>query len=221
MPALPRGVRLKNPLNIEHDGTQWEGAAVIQSDPVFVEYKSVPFGFRAGFRNLISYVDRHGLTTVRGIISRHSPAGGDNITASDPDGSKQLDGYISAVCKRTGFAPDEQLAPKTWGDGSKLIYAMTEHEQGSFDAYFTSQQMAEGAFRAGIVDAPKPLVSKLGSTAASVGSAAAGAAAAIQPTVEAASNAQHSPNVRAFLVVLCIVLSVVAAIVRPKVKTEG
>lgn len=182
--TLPHGVRLKNPLNIERDGTQWEGAAPVQNDPVFVEFQTEAFGFRAGFRNLIAYVDKHGLKTVRGILSRHSPAGGDNITASDPDGTKQLNGYIDAVCKRTGFSPDEELSPKTWADGSKLIYAMTEHEQGGFDAYFTAAQLAEGAYRAGIADAPRSPIKKIGV----VLSGAAAAASSAAPSVVDAIN---------------------------------
>lgn len=208
---LPRGVRLNNPLNIERDGTQWEGMAPVQSDPTFVEYLTAAFGFRAGFRNLISYFDHHGLNTVRGILSRHSPAGGDNITADDPDGSKQLNAYIAAVCKRTGFGADEQIAPKTWEDGSKLIYAMTEHEQGGFEPYFTSAQMAEGAFRAGIADAPPPTSKRLVAKAAAVAGALSGGAGMAEPYVSTALQQPHSQNVQIALIVLGVALAVFGA----------
>jgi hypothetical protein len=206
MPSV--AARCNNPLNIR-PGAPYEG--MVGQSMGFCVFKSAPWGFRAAFRNYITKSDR-GINTVAKLIGEWAPPGDNNDTAA----------YIKSVCQKTGFGPDEILSLKLWNVASAVCYAQAEVESGEpFETNWTLAQMAEGAFRAGIVDAPKPLVSKLGSTAASVGSAAAGAAAAIQPTVEAASNAQHSPNVRAFLVVLCIVLSVVAAIVRPKVKTEG
>ena len=91
---LPLGVRLNNPLNIR-PGSPWEGLAVPDEMQGFCSFTSPVWGFRAAFRNLITYADKHGINTIRGIISRWAP----------PEDNNDTEGYIKAVCARTGYAP--------------------------------------------------------------------------------------------------------------------
>src|ERR1700755_38171 len=158
-----RDARNHNPLNIRRGPDEWEGLASTQTDPDFCTFKSDVFGFRAGFRILIHYADAYSLNTVNGVISRWAPP-------SEND----TDAYIAAVCKKTGFGPEEPLQIKTWGICSKLIYAMTEQESGAkFETNFKAKDLAEGALRAGIVDSPKTPVKKIGVVLTGAGAAAA------------------------------------------------
>jgi len=159
---IPRDERDHNPLNIRRDGTDWEGLAPQQPDPDFCSFTSDVFGFRAAFRILITYADKYKIDTVNALINRWAPPS-ENDTAA----------YIAKVCKRTGFAPTETLAIKTWAVSRKLIYAMTEVESGAlFEQNFKPNDLAEGAFRAGIADAPKTPVRKVAVIATAAGSAA-------------------------------------------------
>ena len=76
------------------------------------------------------------------------------------------------MCKLTGFRHDEVIDIKDWADASKLCYAQTIVEQGKFAPYFTTQQLEDGARRAGVHNVPvRPLLK----TMSGVGAAVAGA----------------------------------------------
>ena len=51
---LPRGIRNKNPGNIKL-GTDWDGLADEQSDPVFCVFKEAVWGIRALVKILLTY----------------------------------------------------------------------------------------------------------------------------------------------------------------------
>lgn len=205
---IPASVRNCNPLNIR-PGAPYEGLAAQVNG--FCVFKSPVWGFRAAFRNYITKADR-GINTVAKLISEWAPPGDDNDTAA----------YIASVCKATNYAPDEPINLKSWSVASAVCYAQTVVETGApFEQYWTLAQMSEGAFRAGIVDAPKPLASKIGSTVASSGAAVSAAAAAAQPTIEAAAQAPHSPTLQVAFWCLAIALGIVGAVLKAKTKTEG
>ena len=44
---IPRGFRINNPLNIRLGMSRWEGRASVQSDPDFVVFRTMEFGYRA------------------------------------------------------------------------------------------------------------------------------------------------------------------------------
>lgn len=77
---LPRGVRNNNPGNIRH-GEKWKGLRYAQTDADFCQFVSPEFGIRALARVLMTYEKRHGLNTVRGIISRWAPPNENNTDA--------------------------------------------------------------------------------------------------------------------------------------------
>ena len=87
---LPRGIRNKNPGNIKL-GTDWDGLADEQSDPVFCVFKESVWGIRALVRILLVYRFHHKRFTVEDIIERWAPP-------SEND----TDAYIVFVCKKLG-----------------------------------------------------------------------------------------------------------------------
>lgn len=78
--AKPRNVRNNNPLNIRISGDNWNGS--IGDDGEFVKFKSPEWGFRAAYRTLMTYRNKHGLDTVAGIITRWAPESDNNHTAA-------------------------------------------------------------------------------------------------------------------------------------------
>ena len=97
----PRGIRNHNPLNIRRTGKdQWQGLSKTQNDRSFCQFESLEWGWRAAFHLLTrNYYQKHGLQTIRGIISRWAP----------PQDHNDTEAYISNVSRWTGIAPDEPI----------------------------------------------------------------------------------------------------------------
>ncbi len=110
-----RGIRNKNPGNIERGNDVWLGMSDNQSDSRFVVFDSPEYGIRAMKRILTSYANR-GLVTIEDIISTWAPSV-ENDTNS----------YINSVSKRIGIEPDQ---PLTDADYPQLIAAIIHHENG-------------------------------------------------------------------------------------------
>ena len=122
-----RGIRNNNPLNIRRSKDQWEGAATIQTDKEFVQFKSMAYGYRAAWRTLHTYYkrlsDRNKHFTVENIISRWAPP-----TEND---TKQ---YIRTVLSLSSIGGKENLLPPSNPSGyaklSRMLAAMTVMENG-------------------------------------------------------------------------------------------
>jgi len=98
-PRATRGWRNRNPGNIEHlPANKWQGLADPPSDGRFCRFTSHEHGIRALAALLTSYQDRHGLRTVRGIITRWAPPG-ENDTGA----------YVAAVARRMGVGAEEPI----------------------------------------------------------------------------------------------------------------
>lgn len=207
---LPLGVRLNNPLNLR-PGSPWEGLDTPDEQSGFCRFTSPVWGFRAAFRNLMTYADKYGINTIRGIVTRWAPPGDNNDT----------DAYIRAVVARTGYAIDQVLDVKKFDTAANVIRAMTVHEQGDFAKYFTQEQLAEGAYRAGIKDAPPPFAKKVitvvANSASAISAAAATGSAIVQPAVMASNDLKYIVAFGVFAVV-CALIPIV---VKSKAKTEG
>lgn len=209
-----RGIKNKNPGNVM--ATQpWEGM-VGADDAGFAVFDTPVWGFRAMFRNYISYFDA-GINTIDALVRRWSPAAG-NRTAADPTGDGQVNAYISALCTATGWAPTDVLQLKTWDVASRLCYAQAIHECGQFAPSFTLDQMKQGALRAGIRDAPLPIVRKMASTIASSGATGAAVAGAAQLTVSTAQAQPHSPLITLGLFALAALLAGLGAYFSSRAK---
>ena len=128
MMNTPRGIRNNNPLNIRHSPSRWQGMAVEQTDPSFVQFRSMAYGYRAACKLLQSYWQRFRKEgkpfTVRTIISRWAP----------PEDNNDTESYIRSVLLLGGlggqeifFPPDNPLG---YGRLERLLIAMTCVESG-------------------------------------------------------------------------------------------
>ena len=91
----PRGIRNNNPLNIRHSKDQWKGAVATQTDPAFVQFKSMAYGYRAVWKILDTYHMRfrraQRVFNVRNIIACWAPPSENDTEA-----------YVKAVLKLSG-----------------------------------------------------------------------------------------------------------------------
>lgn len=118
-PHLPLPIRLNNPGAIER-GDPWQGLAAEQRHERFATFAHPTYGIRAMARTLITYQDKHGIRTIRGIINRWAPSADKNDVAA----------YIASVSQRTGFGPDLQLDMHSYHDVRPLVEAIIRHECG-------------------------------------------------------------------------------------------
>ena len=97
-----RGIRNNNPLNIRHSADQWQGARTQQTDPSFVQFESMAYGYRAAWKVLETYWNHftgHGLAfNVRSIISRWAPPK-----------ENDTENYIRTVLRISGLGGMENL----------------------------------------------------------------------------------------------------------------
>jgi hypothetical protein len=157
--SKPRGIRNHNPGNIER-GDPWQGLAEKQTDPRFCVFRAPKWGIRALARVLITYQDKHGLRTVRDIISRWAPAPENNVAA-----------YVDSVCERSELSEMEPLNLHDWRDMRPLVEAMIHHENGVQP--YSRATIVEGLRLAGIEPPAEREVASKGAKAASAAGAGA------------------------------------------------
>ncbi|MCG7546951.1 hypothetical protein [Pseudoalteromonas sp. Of7M-16] len=121
-----RNVRNNNPLNIRANKIKWNGA--VGDDGEFVKFESPELGFRAAYKTLMTYRNKHGLDTIDGIISRWAP-----------DNENHTDGYITYVREKMGIRSDVFMPLERYPE---LIFWMAEME-GAKGA-FTIEQIERG-----------------------------------------------------------------------------
>ena len=122
-----RGLRNNNPLNIRRSTDRWEGTATTQTDPSFVQFKTLAYGYRAAWKVLESYWKHFHRTkqnyNVVNIIARWAPP-----TENDTQT------YIRTVLRLTGLGGNEHLPQPSRGVDTdrleRLVAAMTTMECG-------------------------------------------------------------------------------------------
>ena len=137
-----RGIRNNNPLNIRHSPSRWQGMAVEQTDPSFVQFRSMAYGYRAACKLLQSYWQRFRKEgkpfTVRTIISRWAP----------PEDNNDTESYIRSVLLIGGLGGQEILFPPDNPLGyerlERLLIAMTCVESGIGTNRVDSKMILEG-----------------------------------------------------------------------------
>ena len=142
MTNTPRGIRNNNPLNIRHSPSRWQGMAVEQTDPSFVQFRSMAYGYRAACKLLQSYWQRFRKEgkpfTVRTIISRWAP----------PEDNNDTESYIRSVLLLGGLGGQEILFPPDNPLGyerlERLLIAMTCVESGIGTNRVDSKMILEG-----------------------------------------------------------------------------
>lgn len=160
----PRGLRNHNPGNIEHTGTPWQGLDDPPSDGRFCRFKAPEWGIRAIARTLITYQDKHDITTVRGVINRWAPSH-ENDTGA----------YVSHVAQKVGVGPDDTINLQSYEHSRPLVEAIILHENGKQP--YSKALIDKGLLMAGIKPPPVPAMK---SPAIAGGTILAGATVAAQ-----------------------------------------
>ena len=87
---MSRGLANNNPGNIRRSKVRYKGEVQPSRDPAFKQFESPAWGYRAVFMLLHTYRVRHGLRTIREMISRWAPPSENHTEA-----------YIRAVAAET------------------------------------------------------------------------------------------------------------------------
>ena len=127
---VARGIRNNNPGNIRI-GINWLGRVVPGKDVSFVEFKSMPYGVRALYIDLINK-HKSGLRTIRDIIYRYAPPS-ENLT----------DAYVAAVAQSMNVAANVPFAP-TLKNFNAFAKAIVKHENGKDGEMVTASDYAAG-----------------------------------------------------------------------------
>ena len=86
---IPKQQPNNNPGNIRLDGVHWKGEKEPSTDKEFKQFETMAWGYRAMFQCLNTYYSKHGLDTIRKMISRWAP-----------ETENATENYIKAVSDR-------------------------------------------------------------------------------------------------------------------------
>ena len=124
---MNRAIRNNNPLNIRRSADRWQGARMEQTDKAFVQFISMPYGYRAAWKvmetywQIFNYLPKN--FSVRNIITRWAPP-----TENDTEN------YIRTLLKLSGLGGNENFSQPSRGTNYErlelLIRAMTTMECG-------------------------------------------------------------------------------------------
>ena len=137
---MSRGLSNRNPGNIRQSAVRYKGEVRPSRDPAFKQFESMPWGYRAIFVLLDTYRIRHGLDTIRGMISRWAPPS-----------ENRTEAYIRAVA-------DDIAGRCVKCYEMRLFEAARMAKEGGFDAFTSSlfispyqqhELMRDVAYRAG------------------------------------------------------------------------
>lgn len=101
--SITLGVRMNNPFNIRFNRkNHWEGRVwpPAGKDWEFERFISLPYGLRAGFKTLETYINKRACRTIPDIISRYAPRS-----------ENQTDKYISFVVR---YFKDHSAKYSSW-----------------------------------------------------------------------------------------------------------
>lgn len=146
----PRGIRNNNPLNIRCSDNAWVGVSGKDKDG-FCQFTKPEYGIRAAARILQSYWERHGIDTLRGVITRWAPT----------DDGNPVDAYVTAVSIWADIDPDDTINLFDYQIAYRLLMAMARFENGKPPAdrdpsWYAPETWEKGLRMAGLVPG-KPL----------------------------------------------------------------
>jgi len=113
----PRGIRNNNPLNIRHNADIFKGETK-GNNTSFKTFETMPYGYRAAFITLHTYLTRS-WNTIEKIIARWAPP-------IENDTEK----YIASVEKWSGVPRDKVLTADDGADYIMIVSAMSFMENG-------------------------------------------------------------------------------------------
>ena len=90
-----------------------------QTDPSFVQFTSMAYGYRAAFVLLRTYRTKYGCNTIRKIIERWAPRN-----------ENRTDTYIRNVASWSRIGPDKLIAGQDANAYISIVSAMSRQENG-------------------------------------------------------------------------------------------
>ncbi len=117
---LSRGLRNCNPGNIRLSTSPFRGEITPSEDPLFKQFETIGWGYRAMFLIIDNYRILYGIDTLDRIISRWAPPI-ENETSS----------YIKAVAKRLGCSTCSYIDSRDEQTMMTLVGAMSWIENGT------------------------------------------------------------------------------------------
>lgn len=119
----PRGVRNKNPGNLDRTATVWRGEdrspEALAREKRFCVFETPQAGFRALAKTLLTYQNKHGLRTVREMINRWAPPKENDTEA-----------YITQVAREVGVGSREVVNLNKQVPLQRMVTAIARHENG-------------------------------------------------------------------------------------------
>lgn len=112
-----RGLRNNNPLNIRKNAEHFQGE-IKGTDKSFKTFLSLPYGYRAGFVILGTYLSQ-GLNTIEKIIAHWAPS-----TENDTES------YIAHVERWSGVPQNKELTAMDGSEYILIVAAMSFVENG-------------------------------------------------------------------------------------------
>ena len=116
---MARGLENNNPGNIRQSKVRYKGEVRPSRDPAFKQFESLAWGYRAIFVLLHTYRVRHGLRSIREMISRWAPPS-ENDTGA----------YLRTVVRRSGVDPDAEIDTRDGPTMTRIAAAMARVENG-------------------------------------------------------------------------------------------
>lgn len=116
---MSRGLANCNPGNIRLSRVRYKGEVRPSRDPAFRQFETLAWGYRAIFVLLDTYRTRHGLDTIRGMISRWAPPA-ENRTET----------YVRAVAEAVGIPADRPLDTRDRTTMLRMAAAISRVENG-------------------------------------------------------------------------------------------
>lgn len=116
---MARGLSNNNPGNIRISGTKYQGEIQPSKDRAFKQFESMAYGYRAMFMLLYTYQKRHGLRTIRQMISRWAPPT-----------ENHTDNYVLCVAQWSQIGADTGIDTLTKSTMVPIVAAMSRMENG-------------------------------------------------------------------------------------------
>lgn len=116
---MARGLSNNNPGNIRISGTRYQGEIQPSKDRAFKQFETMAYGYRAMFMLLYTYQKRHGLRTIRQMISRWAPPT-ENFTEN----------YIRYVAQWSEIGADTRIDTLIESTMVPIVAAMSRMENG-------------------------------------------------------------------------------------------
>lgn len=114
------GIENNNPGNIRYNpNINWKGQAGTKYG--FVQFISMPYGYRALIKNLQSYINS-GTDTISKIVYKWAPPG---------DGSNNPESYANNVSARTGISRNQKINAADLNTLARIAAAMSISEIGT------------------------------------------------------------------------------------------